>query len=192
MMLPYQSSLLWASVSEVSEWMLCYLSYLYDYCVTLYPWADLWSRQSGWKPSFMSCIYLLYVRDRYVDLTIRFRLYLSKGEKGVDDDTNTLFFHGSYRQISIISRTKSPNLNVTPLFLQLPLPDPFKPGVKSRMKLLLEQRRQVMLQLHLSDRQFYCLLRCDLYIRGLKVCILLDKTQHIADTGALLTSSPFY
>ena len=34
-----------------------------------------------------------------------------------------------------------------------------KPGVKSRMK---------MLQLHLSDRQFYCLLRCS-YIRDLTV-----------------------
>ena len=34
----------------------------------------------------------------------------------------------------------------------------------------LEQRRQAMLQLHLSDQQFYCLLRYDLYyIRGLKV-----------------------
>ena len=28
-----------------------------------------------------------------------------------------------------------------------------------------EQRRHAMLQLHLSDQQFYCLLRCDLYWR---------------------------
>ena len=29
----------------------------------------------------------------------------------------------------------------------------------------LEQRRQAVLQQHMSDRQFYCLLRCDLYYR---------------------------
>ena len=29
----------------------------------------------------------------------------------------------------------------------------------------MEQRRQAMLQLHLSDQQFYCVLRCDLYQR---------------------------
>ena len=40
----------------------------------------------------------------------------------------------SYRQISNISRTKSQNFNVSRLILQLPLPNPFKPGVKSRMK----------------------------------------------------------
>ena len=33
---------------------------------------------------------------------------------------------------------------------------------KLRMKTLLEQRRQAMLQLHLSDEQSYCLLRCGL------------------------------
>ena len=40
-----------------------------------------------------------------------------------------------YRQISNISRTKSQNLNVSRLVLQLPLPNPVKPGVKSRMKM---------------------------------------------------------
>ena len=38
------------------------------------------------------------------------------------------------------------------LVLQLSLPDPLKPGVKSRMKMELEQRRQAMLQLHKSDQ----------------------------------------
>ena len=68
-----------------------------------------------------------------------------------------------YRKISNIRCTKSPNLNVPRLVLQLSLPNSMKPGVKSRMKMLLEQRRQAMLHLHLSDRQFYCLLRCALY-----------------------------
>ena len=73
-----------------------------------------------------------------------------------------------YCKISNIWCTKSQNLNDSRLVLQLPLPNPLKPGVKSRMKMWLEQRRQAMLQLHLSDQQFYCLLRCA-YIRGMTV-----------------------
>ena len=68
-----------------------------------------------------------------------------------------------YRKISNIRLTKSPNLIVSCLVLQLSLPNPKKPGAKSRMKRWLEQRRRVMLQLHLSDWQFYSLLRCFLY-----------------------------
>ena len=59
--------------------------------------------------------------------------------------------------------TKSHNLNVSCLSLQLFLCNLLKPVVKSRMKMWLEQRRQGILQLHLSDQQFYCLLRWDLY-----------------------------
>ena len=66
-----------------------------------------------------------------------------------------------YRQISNISCTKSQNLNVSHLALQLSLPNPLKPGVKSRMKMQLEQYRQAMLKLHQID----CLLRCGLYQR---------------------------
>ena len=51
---------------------------------------------------------------------------------------------------------------------QLSLSNLLKPGVKSRMKMQLEQRRQAMLQLHLSDQQIYCLLWCT-YITGLTV-----------------------
>ena len=57
-----------------------------------------------------------------------------------------------YRRIFNIRRTKSPNLNVSRLVLQLSLPNPMKPSVKSRMKMWLVQRRQAMRQLHLSDR----------------------------------------
>ena len=41
----------------------------------------------------------------------------------------------SYRKISNIRRTESPNLNVSRLVLQLSLPDPVKPCVQSRMKM---------------------------------------------------------
>ena len=55
------------------------------------------------------------------------------------------------------------NLNVSRLVLQLSLPNPLKPCVKSKMKMQLEQRPQATIQLHLRDQQFYWLLRCDLY-----------------------------
>ena len=71
----------------------------------------------------------------------------------------------TYRKISIISRTKSQNLNVSRLGLQLSLHNILKPSVKWRMEMWLEQRRQAMLQLHLSDQQFDCLSKCVLYWR---------------------------
>ena len=40
-----------------------------------------------------------------------------------------------YRKISNMSRTKSPNLTVYRLVLQLSLPSPMKLGVKSRIKM---------------------------------------------------------
>ena len=68
-----------------------------------------------------------------------------------------------YCQVSSIRRTKSQHLKDPRTVLWLSLSNPLKPDVKSRMKMLLEQRRQVMLQLHLSDRQCYCLIGCHLY-----------------------------
>ena len=41
----------------------------------------------------------------------------------------------TYHQTSNISGAKSPNLNVSCLVLQLSLPNPLKPGVKSRMRM---------------------------------------------------------
>ena len=43
------------------------------------------------------------------------------------------------------------------------MPNPLKPGIKSKMKMYLEQRRQVMLQQHLSDQQVYCILNSILH-----------------------------
>ena len=68
----------------------------------------------------------------------------------------------TYRKISSMSRTKSQNLNVFHLVLQLSLPNPLKLNIKLGIKLYFEQRRQAMLQLHLSYQQVYRL-RCDLY-----------------------------
>ena len=69
----------------------------------------------------------------------------------------------NYHQISNISHIKYKNLNVSRLGLQLSFCSVLKPGVKSRMKMQLDQCRQTVLQLHLSDQQFYCLIRCFLY-----------------------------
>ena len=61
-------------------------------------------------------------------------------------------------QIANISHTKSQSLNVLASHCSCLSPIPLTPGVKSRMKMQLEQRRQAMLQLYLSDQQFYCLI----------------------------------
>ena len=58
------------------------------------------------------------------------------------------------RQFSNIRRTQSQYINVSRLALLLSSPNPLKPCIKLRMKMYLEQRRQAMLQLHLSDQQF--------------------------------------
>ena len=41
----------------------------------------------------------------------------------------------TYHKISNIKHTKYPNLNASRLILQMSLPNPMKPGVKSRMKM---------------------------------------------------------
>ena len=69
----------------------------------------------------------------------------------------------AYCEISNITRTKLQNWNDSHLVLQLFLPNPLKPVIKSIIKMLLEQRRQALLQLHLRYEQCYCLLRCNLY-----------------------------
>ena len=92
----------------------------------------------------------------------------------------------NYRKTSCISRTKSQNLNVSHLLLQWSLPNLLKPGVKLRMKMLLEQRRQAMLQLHLSYQQFYCLLRCDFYSRFYGNCVVFFVIYVVPDLTATL------
>ena len=83
----------------------------------------------------------------------------------------------TYRQISYINHTKFQNSKVYRLVWQLSLCNLLKPGVKSRMEMQSEQRRQAMLQLHLSDQQFYCLLRCDLYYEIWRYIILPCSSQ---------------
>ena len=74
-------------------------------------------------------------------------------------------FQSHYHQVSTIRRTKSQHLKYSRTVLWLSLPNPLKPDVKSRMKMQLDQRRQAMCQLHLSDRQ---------NILPTKVCLILE------------------
>ena len=68
-----------------------------------------------------------------------------------------------YRKVSNIRRTKFQNFSDSRPTLPLSSHNLLKPCIKSIMKMYLEQCRQAMLQLHLSDRQFNCQLRCVLY-----------------------------
>ena len=68
-----------------------------------------------------------------------------------------------YHRISNIRRTEFEKLSVPRFVMQLYLPNSLILCAGSRVKMLLEQRRQAMLQLHLSDQEFYCLYRCVLY-----------------------------
>ena len=49
--------------------------------------------------------------------------------------TSNLVNWGTYRKISNISPTESPNIDVSRLVVQLSSPNPMKPGVKSKMKM---------------------------------------------------------
>ena len=92
-----------------------------------------------------------------INMLCKCRRYSSKNSSQISVKTAENY---QYHKIFNISRTKSKNLSDCRLVLQLPLANPLKPGVELRMKMSLKQRWQAMLQLHLSDQQFYCQLRC--------------------------------
>ena len=106
--------------------------------------------------------------SREVTWVPRGRLWCGTPADTCDPDlqtNNMKKVNSQHCKTSNIRCTKSQTFNTSCLVLQLSLPNLFKPGVKLIMKMQLEQRRQTMLQLHLSDQQFYCLLRCALYQR---------------------------
>ena len=53
----------------------------------------------------------------------------------MDDDATSIFQIRIYRQVSNIRRTKYHHLKGSHTVLQLSLPNPLKPDVKSRMKM---------------------------------------------------------
>ena len=62
----------------------------------------------------------------------------------------------------------SQNSNVSGLVMQFSLSNPLKPGARWGMQIKWKQRLQAILQLHLSNQPFYCLLTCNL-LGGLMV-----------------------
>ena len=122
-------------------------------------WTYIW-RKHSWDISFFFCITdilfdvirLLCMRCNFMTSSKCFWLFLYH------------FVVGQYRQISNISRTKSPNLSVSRLVLLLSLLSPLKPGVKSTMKVHLEQRRQAM-----SDQK-HITYEASIYIKCLRSC----------------------
>ena len=109
-----------------------------------------------------------------------------------------LQYVANYRKPYSIIRTKYQHLNASRLLLQLSLSKPLKPGVKSRMKMKLEQRRQAMLQLYLSNQQVHCLLICGLFERfgnvwisrnQVALCLILSYTHISRDRNYLAFDS---
>ena len=104
-----------------------------------------------------------------------------------------LCFVVTYREISNIRRTKSPNLNVPCLVLQLSLPTPMKPGVKSTMTgdapttsewstiLLLTKVRLILETLRYHK---FVINWCELFNRILQDCL--------AGTGAIIKTVPVH
>ena len=76
-----------------------------------------------------------------------------------------------YGKTCNISRTPNPRT------LSLSLCNLLKPDVKWRIKMLLEQHQQAMLQLHLSDQKYYCLIRFDLCYRF--KCNYVNETMYM-------------
>ena len=93
---------------------------------------------------------------------------------------------GDYRKISDIRCAKSSNLIVSRLVLHLSLPNPLKPGVKSRLKMKFEQRWQAMLQLHLSDRQF-----CSLILQTWRYLFIISDGWICGEIGMFINLASF-
>ena len=96
------------------------------------------------------------------------------------------FGYHKCRQNFNIRQSKFQNWNVSSLALQLSCT--IHLSQMSRMKMQLEQRPQPMPWLHLSDEQFYCLLRCILHERfdGITKCIKLILSLFIPTYFCLL------
>ena len=78
-----------------------------------------------------------FVQDCGVSSALALETPQSYTKPSYEETTTTLLTQGNstYRQISNISRTKSQNLTVSCLVLQLSLPNLLKPCVKLKMKM---------------------------------------------------------
>ena len=95
------------------------------------PSCSLWHRCNG----IYACMHLIVSQSQVTRITPYRMVINCVFQSLLPSLSSALLFGIDYRKIHNISHTKSPNLNVSRLVLQLPLPNPMKPGVKSRMKM---------------------------------------------------------
>ena len=135
--------------------------YIYIYIYTRM-WVIIWIKTlQPWHGNPRPPNKTFSIWKKPVQVWFKLILYIRQPQNQSDKQYKTISWE--YRKASNIRHTKYQNLNVFRIVLQLSLRNLLKPGVQWRMMMHLEQRRHAILQLHLSDQQCYCLLRCDLY-----------------------------
>ena len=91
------------------------------------------SLQKSIKPSLPNdTVVSFYVQAQKLILAV-YQLYINSNHKL--DIGSKFQVRATYHQISDIIQTKSQNFRVSRLHLQMYLPNPLKPGFKSRMKM---------------------------------------------------------
>ena len=83
---------------------------------------------------YQNLIFIHTCEIKYLNL----KLYVIEIDSSIDNNSTlvqVIACHHMYHKISNIRRTKSPNLNVSRLVVQLSSPNPMKPAVQSRMKM---------------------------------------------------------
>ena len=85
------------------------------------PWSRTFTNSVSRNTT--KCNYILMLPQKHIE------------HKKCEDEDKCQMALKKYHKTSSISLTKSHNLNVSCLVLQLPLPNPLKPGVKSGMKM---------------------------------------------------------
>ena len=123
----------WFEMPSCPSWCHCndyvFMGFIYPYSSGLLRWQ--W-RSYDIVPVPSEKAWSLHVNTSH-QFTESFDMTTTKQTKNIS------IFYGiywqTYRKISNIRRTKSQTLNVSRLVLQLSLPNPMKPGVKSKMKM---------------------------------------------------------
>ena len=119
------------------------------YGVTRPQWVKAWAKWMILRtPFFLNVNYDIFLQislkfnpkghidnmSRLVKVMTRHQTSIKLWPEPMVTKIYTAILH-DYCKISNISHTKSPNLTVSRLVLQLSMPNPMKPGVKSRMKI---------------------------------------------------------
>ena len=115
-----------------------------------------------WVPNLRG-LHISYLRLTTLPGTLIENLPRLRALNAINNRISTIPSRGHFVNLQ---NMKSISLNENPLHCDARLgwlKVIFMTCVKSGIKIQLEQRREAMLQLHLCDQQFHCILRCDLY-----------------------------